>query len=233
MQFFYAQDLESDIYTLSAEESKHCVKVLRMVEGDEIQLTNGRGLLCRARILSADPKACSVEIVTRQQSPARSHYLHVAVAPTKNSARIEWFVEKAVEIGIDEITPIICEHSERGSQNMDRLEKIITSAMKQSLKTYRPILNAPTRMLDFLKLPFEGQRLVCYCEGDERKYLQQLYTPGDPVIVLIGPEGDFSKTEIETALNIGYKPVTLGDCRLRTETAALYATTAINFMNCK
>lgn len=231
MQFFYAQDLESDFYTLSNEESKHCVKVLRMVEGDEIQLTNGRGLLCRARIVSADARACEVEIVQREQAPARNHYLHVAVAPTKNSARIEWFVEKAVEIGIDEITPIVCDHSERVSQNVNRLEKIITSAMKQSLKAYRPILNTPVRLLDFLKRPFEGQKLVCYCEGDERTYLQQLYTPGNPVLVLVGPEGDFSRAEIETALAMGYQPVTLGECRLRTETAALYATTAINFMN--
>lgn len=231
MQFFYAQDLESDFYTLPPEESKHCVKVLRMVEGDEIQLTDGRGTLCRAHIIAADSRGCAVEVFDRQQLPPRNHYLHIAVAPTKNSARIEWFVEKAVEIGIDEITPVICEHSERESQNFTRLEKIITSAMKQSLKVYRPILNPAIPLMDFLQQSHQEQKLMCYCAGDERHYLQELYTPGKPAVVLIGPEGDFSPMEIKLALQQDFKPVTLGDCRLRTETAALYATTAINFMN--
>lgn len=231
MQFFYSQDLESEFHTLPPEESKHCVKVLRMAEGDEILLTDGRGLLCRARIVMADPKGCSVQIVSRENAPKRGHYLHLAVAPTKNTARIEWFVEKAVEIGIDEISLITCEHSERYSQKDDRIQKIITSAMKQSLKAYRPILNPPVPIMDFLNRPFAGRKLVCYCDGDERHTLHELYTPGDPVLVLIGPEGDFSSEEIYTAIGSGFQPVTLGNCRLRTETAALYAVTAINFMN--
>ena len=232
MQYFIANYPIGDFYTLSPEESKHCIKVLRMNVNDEIYLADGLGTLCTARIVEANPKECLVEIINRQpEYGKRNHYLHIAVAATKNTARIEWFIEKAVEIGIDEITLLTCDHSERESQKTERLHKIITSAMKQSLKTYRPILNGPISLMEFLQQPFEGCKMVCYCDGDNRKTIHQTYTPKDPALILIGPEGDFSKREIETALAIGYQPVTLGTCRLRTETAALYATTAINFMN--
>lgn len=231
MQYFIADNLESDYYTLSAEESKHCVKVLRMGAGSELLLTDGQGQLCKGRIISANPKECEVEIVERTLTPARPFRLHIAVAPTKNTARIEWFIEKAVEMGIDEITLLICEHSEREKQNVERLQKIIDSAMKQSLKTYRPQLNGPLPIMDFLHNANEEYKMVCYCSGDERHTMHQTYTAGHDAVVLIGPEGDFSKEEISTALELGFQPVTLGTCRLRTETAALYATTAINFMN--
>ena len=232
MTLFFLNDTDSNLLTLPQEESKHCVKVLRMGAGEELYITNGNGTMCRCRILSPDAKGCVVEVVDRKTDYGRrSHYLHIAVAPTKNSARLEWFVEKAVEIGIDDITLLICDHSERAKQNTDRLRKIIDSAMKQSLKASKPMIDEPVKLIDFLQEPFDGQRFVCYCSGDERHTLHQLYTPHNNALVLIGPEGDFSEREISTALHNGFLPVTLGSCRLRTETAALYATTALNFLN--
>lgn len=233
MQLFFAENLESDFYELPTEESRHCVRVLRMGAGDTLWLTDGRGTLCRATIVAPHDKACSVEIVERiEHYQQRNHRLHIAVSPTKNMARMEWFIEKAVEIGIDEITPIICDHSERCVLKADRMEKIIISAMKQSLKAYKPTLNAPTPLHQLLSAPFDGIKMICHCEENQRTPLREAYRPGHNALILIGPEGDFSNDEITTALSMGYSPVTLGDCRLRTETAALYATTAINFMNC-
>lgn len=247
---FLTPDLSSDLLVLPEEESKHCVKVLRMRSGDPLMLTDGLGTLCHAQVLQADPKGCTVTITQRIPNYGRrNHHLHIAVAPTKNNERLEWFVEKAVEIGIDEITPLICDHSERRVLKTDRLEKIIDSAMKQSLKAYRPTLNQPTPFKTFIEnlssYPTSNSslsektvnpdqtdplRLICYCDGD-RKSLHDLYRPGQSAIVLIGPEGDFSPEEIHLALSNDFHPVTLGPCRLRTETAALYATTAINFLN--
>jgi len=234
MHLFLAEDTTGPYAQLSAEESKHCVRVLRMGVGDELWVTSGDGVMCRARLSNPDEKACEVEIVERMEDyQRRPFHLHVAVAPTKNSARLEWFVEKSVEIGIDRITPVICDHSERDNQKTDRLEKLALSAMKQSLKATRPIIDKPVKLVDFLKSADFGEvcRLVCYCVGDERHSLKELYTPGRDAVVLIGPEGDFSEREIQTALERGFQPVTLGNSRLRTETAALYATTALNFMN--
>lgn len=232
MHLFLTDDTTGAFATLSAEESKHCVRVLRMGVGDEMLLTAGDGTMCRARVCCPDDKACEVEIVERMEDYGRRPFhLHLAVAPTKNTARIEWLVEKAVEIGIDRITPVVCDHSERCVLKTERLEKIALSAMKQSLKASRPVIDAPVVMMDFLGQPFPGQRFVCYCSGNERHTLHQLYIPGTDAVVLIGPEGDFSDREIRTALEVGFQPVTLGSCRLRTETAALYATTALNFLN--
>lgn len=232
MQLFFADNIESDICTLPPEESKHCVKVLRMGVGATLHLTDGQGSLCVARIVEPNDKGCVVAIEERQPHYGqRNHYLHLAVAPTKNTARLEWLVEKAVEIGIDEISPIICEHSERTLLKSDRLEKIVVSAMKQSLKTYKPQINAPVPITEFLNRDFDGCKMVAHCEGDARTKLQEVYNPGSPAVVLIGPEGDFSEHEINQALRCGYRPITLGPCRLRTETAALYAVVAINFLN--
>ena len=235
---FLAHNLDSDFLTLPEEESKHCAKVLRMRAGDTLMLTDGCGTMCHASIVEPDPKGCVVEITQRiPQYGRRNHHLHVAVAPTKNTDRMEWFVEKAVEIGIDSITPLICEHSERRVLKTDRIEKIIDSAMKQSLKAYRPSLNPPTPYKTFLENLSTPQgnsqtdiRLICHCDG-ERKSLHDLYQRGQSALVLIGPEGDFSDDEIKLAIDNNFNPVTLGPCRLRTETAALYATTAINFIN--
>lgn len=235
MTLFLTDNIDCDICQLSAEESKHCVRVLRMGVGDELWLTDGMGTMCKARVIQPDDRECTVEVVERMpEYQRRNHHLHIAVAPTKNNARLEWFVEKAVEIGIDEITPVICDHSERGVLKTDRLEKIVVSAVKQSLKAYKPIVHEPIRLKDFLRsLSVESavNRMICYCEGDQRTPLKEVYHQGEDALVLIGPEGDFSSQEVQMALQQGFHPVTLGDCRLRTETAALYAVTAINFLN--
>ena len=233
MHLFLSNDTQGPYAQLSPDESRHCVRVLRMNVGDELWVTSGDGTMCRARITSPDDKGCEVEIVERIENyQPRPFHLHIAVAPTKNNARLEWFIEKAVEIGIDRITPIICDHSERPSLKTDRLDKLALSAMKQSLRARRPVIDQPMKILDFLHNPdSHSQKFVCYCSGDDRHSLRQLYTPGSDALVLIGPEGDFSDREITTALQQGFQPVTLGDSRLRTETAALYATTVLNFMN--
>ena len=236
MHLFLSDDTQGPYAQLSPDESRHCVRVLRMSVGDELWVTSGDGTLCRARLVTPDPDSCEVEIVERLTNyQPRPFRLHIAFAPTKNNARLEWFVEKAVEIGIDRITPIICDHSERPSLKTDRLDKLALSAMKQSLRALRPVIDTPVKLVDFIRQQGDAdpstQRFVCYCSGDDRHTLRQLYTPGTNALVLIGPEGDFSDREITTALQLGFQPVTLGDSRLRTETAALYATTVLNFMN--
>ena len=238
MRLFLSDDCTGTYATLTPDESKHCTRVLRMGVGDEVWVTSGDGTMCRALIANPDPTACEVEIVERiTDYDHRPFHLHIAIAPPKNNARTEWFVEKAVEIGIDRITPIICEHSERGVLKTDRLERIALSAMKQSLKASRPLIDPPVNLPDFLQnlnsqfSILNSQKFVCYCSGDERHTLGQLYAPGTDALVLIGPEGDFSSHEIAEVLAQGFQPVTLGTARLRTETAALYAVTALNFMN--
>lgn len=234
MRLFYTPSLQDNICTLPPDESKHCVKVLRMKAGDTLHLTDGNGTLCLAHIIAADSSQCTVAIDERTEHYGqRPFHLHLAIAPTKNTARIEWFIEKAIEIGIDEITPIICQHSERTTLKQERLDKIAQSAMMQSLKTYRTTINPPTPILSLIRNTASDpqlQRYICHCDG-ERKHLNELYTRRQPALILIGPEGDFSHEEIRAAINAQFKPVTLGNCRLRTETAALYATMAINFMN--
>ncbi len=232
MQLFFTEDIESDICTLSEEESKHCVKVLRMGVGDELCVTDGGGTLCRCRIIDAHPKSCTVEVVERLRDYGRRPYrLHIAVAPTKNTARMEWFVEKAVEMGIDEITPIVCDHSERCTLKTERLDKIVVSAMKQSLKALKPATNGPTAVRELLQRPFDGQKFIAYCDGDNRTPLHNAYKPGSNALILIGPEGDFSPEEVQLALAEGFIPVTLGESRLRTETAAMAATAFFNLIN--
>lgn len=231
MQYFFAEDIESDFCTLSEEESRHCIRVLRMGVGDKVPVTDGRGTLCRCAIVEANPKGCVVSVEERLADHERHpFYLHVAVAPTKNTARMEWFVEKAVEMGIDEITPIVCDHSERVVMKRERLQKIAVSAMKQSLKTFLPAINEATPLQSLLEQPFDGQRFIAYCDGDHRTPLRQAYSGGN-ALMLIGPEGDFSGHEVRLALERGFAPVTLGPCRLRTETAALAATAFFNLIN--
>ena len=241
MRLFLSDDTHGPYAVLPPDESKHCVRVLRMTVGDELWVTSGDGVMCRARIAIPDERGCEVEIVERLSDyQPRPFSLHLAVAPTKNPARLEWLVEKAVEIGIDRITPVICDHSERPTLKTDRLDKLALSAMKQSLRARRPLIDQPVKLTDFLQnldshihtfTHSHIQRFVCYCSGDERHTLGHLYSPGQDALVLIGPEGDFSEREITTALQLGFQPVTLGLSRLRTETAALYAVTVLNFLN--
>ena len=236
MRLFLSDDTHGPYAVLPPDESKHCVRVLRMTTGDELWVTSGDGAMCRARIAVPNERSCEVEIVERLDNyQPRPFFLHLAVAPTKNPARLEWLVEKAVEIGIDRITPLLCDHSERMHLKTERLDRIALSAMKQSLKARRPTIDPATSLDDLLaSLPApspDACRLLCHCADSDRRTLRQLYTPGQSALVLIGPEGDFSPREIALALDHGFQPVTLGDSRLRTETAALYAITVLNFMN--
>ena len=236
MRLFLSDDTHGPYAVLPPDESKHCVRVLRMTAGDELWVTSGDGAMCRARIAVPDERSCEVEIVERLDNyQPRPFSLHLAVAPTKNPARLEWLVEKAVEIGIDRITPLLCDHSERMHLKTERLDRIALSAMKQSLKARRPTIDPATSLGDLLaSLPQPSPdtcRLLCHCADGDRRTLRQLYTPGQSALVLIGPEGDFSPREIALALDHGFQPVTLGDSRLRTETAALYAITVLNFLN--
>ena len=223
MQLFYAPDLTTPLYTLSAEESRHCTRSLRLGRGDIVNLTDGKGTLYRAEIVDADQGACTVKIVEQIEGwGARGYRLTVAVAPTKNTDRYEWFLEKATEVGIDRVIPIVCDHSERRVLRRDRGEKIIVSAAKQSLKTVVPTLDELTPIGEVLSAEFEGKKFIAHCsEESERRYLGDLLDAGDDALVLIGPEGDFSAREIEAARKAGFVEVTLGRERLRTETAAL------------
>lgn len=225
MYLFYSPDIEKTL-TLSEEESSHCIQVLRRTAGDEIAVTDGVGNLYHCVITNPHRKHCELRIDS-VETPAPLHegYIHICVAPTKNIDRLEWCIEKCVEMGVDEITPILCDHSERKTINYDRLQKILVSAAKQSLKTRFPILNPLTRMTD---LRVDGDKFIAHCiEGykptDNKYALQQRIERGHKTTVLIGAEGDFSPEEVQWALDNGYIPVSLGAARLRTETAAIVA----------
>ncbi|WP_312697485.1 16S rRNA (uracil(1498)-N(3))-methyltransferase [Sphingobacterium mizutaii] len=238
MHLFYTADLKPDqsLFQLSEEESKHAVRVLRLNVGDQVQLIDGVGGFYEAEIADAHPKRTQLRILNYTAEFQKPNYhLHIAVAPTKNIDRIEWFLEKATEIGIQEITPIISEHSERKEVKTERLNKVIVSAMKQSLKAYMPLLNEAISLDAFLNKAGEDKDLkkaIAHCEEDaEKKYLNQEFERGQRYLILIGPEGDFSPSEIEKAISAGFIPVSLGEARLRTETAALYACTEIALLN--
>ncbi|HEY5325596.1 MAG TPA: 16S rRNA (uracil(1498)-N(3))-methyltransferase [Mucilaginibacter sp.] len=231
---FYTPDIDPahKQYFLNEEESRHCIRVLRLENGAAVQLIDGKGGLYYATIIEAHPKRTILQINSIIASfNKRNHYLHIAVAPTKNIERMEWFLEKATEIGIDEITPIICRRSERKDVKVERLNKIITSAIKQSVKAYQPVLNEPETYNRFITKPFEGQKFIAHCEKGDKTTLQAELVPRGKYMVLIGPEGDFTTSEIADALHIGFKPITLGESRLRTETAALSACFEVNFLN--
>lgn len=232
MQIFYTPDIEDDLYILNEEESRHCIKVLRLQKGDAISLVDGRGGLYTAEITDPHPKKTSLRVLNKQSEfGKRNHYLHVAVAPTKNIERFEWFLEKATEIGIDEITPVICDRSERKEVKTDRLNKIITSAVKQSIKAYHPRLNEPARLKAFLSSANSGQKFIAHCNSGEKSALKDILIRETGCLILIGPEGDFTPDEVNVSMENGFIPVTLGDSRLRTETAALEACFEVNFLN--
>lgn len=208
------------------------MRVLRLEAGSPVQLIDGKGGLYTAEIKDAHPKRTILQITgVTTEYQKRNHYLHIAIAPTKNLDRLEWFLEKATEIGIDEISLIICQRSERKEAKTERLDKIITSAIKQSLKAYHPVLNEPIAFNKFLTQPFNGQKFIAHCEDRHKTNLQAELQKHGRYLILIGPEGDFSPTEIDAALDNGYKAITLGESRLRTETAALEACFEVNFLN--
>ncbi|WP_028374635.1 16S rRNA (uracil(1498)-N(3))-methyltransferase [Leeuwenhoekiella sp. MAR_2009_132] len=235
MQLFYNPDIaaEATQATFPKDESKHIVKVLRKKAGDLLDITNGSGNFFKAEITTASPSGCIVKIIEVTTQNPLPYELHMAVAPTKLNDRFEWFLEKATEIGITEITPIICDHSERKVIKEDRYERILQSAMKQSLKAYIPKLNPAISFSEFIALTtnYVGVKYIAHCEETSKFSLKQKLQKGGSNLILIGPEGDFSTSEIENALETGFIPVMLGESRLRTETAAVVAVHSVAFVN--
>ena len=233
MQLFYNLDIseKSNTFSFPKDESRHIIKVLRKKTGDTLHITNGKGYLFTAEITIADQKNCVVNIINSEFKKPTDYKLHLAVAPTKMNDRYEWFLEKATEIGITSITPIYCDHSERKKIKTDRFEKILQSAMKQSLHLYLPILNEPISFKDYINQDFSGDLFIAHCEETDKKSLKNEIKPNTETTILIGPEGDFSVNEIETAIKNKFIPVTLGNTRLRTETAAIVACHSVAFIN--
>jgi 16S rRNA (uracil1498-N3)-methyltransferase len=233
MQIFYSPQIDGDTYTLDENESRHCVKVLRMSKGDPVNLIDGKGSLYEGYINKADSSKCSISISrVIKDFEKRDYYLHLAISPLKNPERFELFVEKSVEIGIDEITPLICAHTEKPSIKNERIERVIISAMKQSLKARKTILNKPVPFGDFVKTEFNYIKMIAHCNTEhERKGIGDVYSKKADALVLIGPEGDFSPEEIDMAMLRGFKSVHLGRSRLRTETAGIAVCHSIYFLN--
>lgn len=245
MHLFYTPDLNGDLYSLNEEESRHCLKVLRLSKGDIVHLTDGKGNLFESEIIEDKSKICLVKVKSNillsdklqtasDKQPfafgKRNYRLHIAIAPTKNIDRFEWFLEKATEIGIDEITPIICEHSERRQLRNDRLAKVITSAMKQSLKAWHPILHEAVDFKTFIRKNEDQDKFIAYLR-DGVPMLSQLCRKETGTTILIGPEGDFSPAEVQSAVECGFREVSLGDSRLRTETAGIVSCHTLYLIN--
>ncbi|OXB02387.1 16S rRNA (uracil(1498)-N(3))-methyltransferase [Flavobacterium pectinovorum] len=233
MQLFYNPNIDETTKTFSfdKEESRHIIKVLRKKDSDILHVTNGLGLVFETEITLASDNKCIVEVLSIKKTPEPKFRLHLAVAPTKMNDRFEWFLEKATEIGIQEITPVFCDRSERKVVNKERFEKIILSAMKQSNETYLPKLNDAISFKEFIKQKNKGLQLIAHCEETDKKSLKEVLKPNENVTLLIGPEGDFSEKEIALALENNFQPVMLGNTRLRTETAAVVACHSVVFFN--
>lgn len=231
MHVFYTPDIQNRA-ELPAEEAAHAVRVLRLQAGDEVTLTDGKGNFYRAEISVASNKRCLVNILeTQPQEPLWQGHLHIAMAPTKNMDRTEWFAEKATEIGFDELTFLNCRFSERKVIKTERIQKILVSAIKQSLKARLPRLNEMTDFDKFVRQPFNGQKFIAHCYEGEKPLLRDILKQGEDALVLIGPEGDFSEEEVKLAIEQGFQPISLGRSRLRTETAALVACHILNLQN--
>ena len=233
MQLFYNPSINETLTTFdfNKEESKHIIKVLRKKEGDILHVTNGLGFIFKTEIKVVSDTKCAVLIISYEKQDRKKFHLHLAVAPTKMNERFEWFLEKATEIGIQEITPIRCDHSERKIINTDRFHKILESAMKQSLHFYLPILNKPISFKEFIQTNRADQLFIAHCEKTTKKTLKAELKTSKSVTILIGPEGDFSSKEIQHAIAANYIPVSLGTTRLRTETAAIVACHSVVFKN--
>lgn len=233
MQLFYnsALDASTETFNFSKDESRHIVKVLRKSTGDLLTITNGKGWMFEAEVVIPNHNKCVVNILKSTFEAPRPYTIHLAVAPTKMNDRYEWFIEKATEIGVDIITPIICQNSERKIIKTERFEKILQSAMKQSLHPYLPTLAPAIRFLDFIKTPQEGSTFIAHCEDGEKLKFKEQIEAKKSITIVIGPEGDFSPKEIEQALKHQYIPVSLGASRLRTETAGIVAGHTIQLCN--
>lgn len=228
MHVFYAPDIQTTSQ-LPEDESQHCVRVLRLKEGDKIEITDGKGNFFKATISVAHAKHCLVDInETTPQTPLWKGYIHIAMAPTKNMDRNEWFAEKATEIGFDELTFLNCRYSERKIIKNERIEKILISGIKQSLKARKPKLNEMINFETFIKQPFDGQKFIAHCYDTDKKILKEIINPDQNALILIGPEGDFSEEEVAKAVEQGFQPITISNSRLRTETAALVACHTLN-----
>ena len=223
MALFFVPEI-AEHWELSDEEAAHAIRVLRMSIGDKLTITDGNGMLYNAQIASIAGKHCYIEPCEPvEMSKGWNGNIHIAVAPTKNMDRIEWFAEKATEIGLDAITFLNCRFSERKVVKNDRVERIVVSAMKQSLKYRKPIVGEMVSFKEFVKSERPGAKFIAHCHEDEKVLLKDVLVPGEDATVLIGPEGDFSPEEVKMAMEAGYRPVSLGNSRLRTETAALVA----------
>ena len=232
MQLFFAPDLQGDHHTLEEQESKHIIRVLRMKMGESIKLTDGKGRIYTGELINEDPRRCEVRITdTIEDYGKRDYHIHIGIAPTKNINRFEWFLEKATEIGIDEITPLICQRSERKVVKTERLDKVIISALKQSVKAYHPVLHEACSFRDFIRSGSDAQKFIAYVEEGEHPSLQSQYVPGQHAVILIGPEGDFSPDEVQLAIKNGFQTVSLGKSRLRTETAGIVACHSLSLLN--
>jgi len=232
MQLFYVSNISGTEIILDETESKHAVRVLRLQNGNRVEIIDGAGGFHKAQITDANPKKCRLNIVESQKEVGKKDFhLHIAIAPTKNIDRFEWFLEKATEIGINEITPLLTSHSERKVVNSERLEKIIISAMKQSLKAYLPKLNEMTTFKELVVSNKTKNKYIAYCDDIQKTHLKDIVVSGQDTLILIGPEGDFSPEEVQLALDNGFSVVSLGSSRLRTETAGIVACSIVNLAN--
>lgn len=232
MTLFYLESANKDLGVLPKEEAKHAIRVLRLTEGDLLGITNGKGDIFTAAITLADQKNCEIKIIEQEHFEPKPYSIHMVVAPTKLNDRFEWMLEKMTEIGVNEITPIICDHSERKVIKQERMERIIQSAVKQSWKAHKPILNPSIKFKDFITQNKFDQQFIAHCNGGcgSDVHLKKLAQINKHTAVLIGPEGDFSEKEVELAHQNGWVKIGLGSERLRTETAALYACTTLNLI---
>jgi 16S rRNA (uracil1498-N3)-methyltransferase len=232
MHVFFKPDIQGSELLLDENESFHCIRVLRLKQGDTVYLIDGIGGFYHARITDANPKKCHVVVYTEIKDYGKRDYsLTIAIAPTKNIDRFEWFLEKACEIGIDRIIPIVCQQSERKVIKSERLNKIIIEAIKQSQQAFIPVLDNLITFKQLMNKELPVQKCIAYCNDDKRLFLKNILRPKDPTIILIGPEGDFSPEEIKTAFNKGFQGVSLGKNRLRTETAGVVACDTVAIIN--
>jgi len=231
VNLFYQPAIQQGVHHLDPTESKHCTKVLRKKNGDKIIITDGKGFLYEALITVADPGECRFEIQEKKAEPVRSFTIHIAISSTKHPDRFEWFVEKAVELGVDRITVMTCEHTEHSHLKTERLEKIAISAMKQSLRLTLPKIDGPIDFNTVVNQTEAGSKYIAHVDSNNAEHLKTIAKRDSDVLVLIGPEGDFSLQEIEVAVNKGFRKVSLGSNRLRTETAGLAACHILNLVN--
>lgn len=233
MQIFFCEVIKNGRGYFGADESRHCIRVLRMRSGDEISFTDGKGTLYKGRLTGDDPRAMEAAIDSATGGYGkRSYRLHLAVSPLKNADRLEWMIEKAVEIGVDIITPLVCERTEKKQVKRERLESLVLSAMKQSVKTTLPLLTETQTLGNFINATHTGKKLIATCyQGVERTAVNEVISKGEEVVFLIGPEGDFTDIEISAATKQGFIPVHMGESRLRTETAGVMACCSVYLAN--